>query len=136
MISSKVLQTNEKIFEKDFWGNLYGPLVYYIATLVSVLPIFLIFFLLYSILFFFSVWLNNGEGYNFIKFSLLLTFGVFLGGFAMGSLDSKYRALFSATLYLVGGFLIWIEDLPSFFYYYSYLSPIRFGFQGGLTIEF
>lgn len=63
-----------------------------------------------AIIYYFAIGLNDNNMFNFLKFALVETFGLFLTGAAFGTLDPMYRGYITTILYFSGGFLVRVVD--------------------------
>lgn len=120
---------------------MYHLSAYYMAKLVSEIPLMLFTPSLYHIITYWIVGLNGADGFFGTWFVLILTcfvgqsLGLFLGAVIM---NLKRIIVFGSvvvlTCMLLGGF--YVQDLPFWLQWARYLSFITYSFWGSLQVNF
>jgi ABC-type multidrug transport system ATPase subunit len=144
--SSPLLFQQIRIYNRDKQSGLYGTFAFYIANLVYVIPYFFVCISLGSVVMFYVMGLNNNLPSNFFWFFGFLFVGSFIGGLTLGmfvavsvsrlELIAPMTSILTIPVFLVSGFFANIKTISWPLFLYSYISPLRFIFQGMTTVEF
>ncbi|CBH15812.1 ATP-binding cassette protein, putative [Trypanosoma brucei gambiense DAL972] len=133
------------IFVREHRAGMYCVLAYYIGKIVQDVPITVVTNLLFDIIVYFTMGLQQGVG-KFLLFSCTCTFVVLNSYFLCLFLSSLSRniqvANIVAPLVLVllllpsGGVLMGTQSLPFFWRWLKYVSFVRYGLAGLVVNEF
>ena len=137
----------KKIFNKERQAKLYSYGSFYLSLqFYDIFPMIPVYALL-TLLYYLGIPLNQDQGVeNFFYFYFFSIVGGFLTGnslgFMIGSIATsaeQVSALIPITILpfmLVNGFFANLKTVNPFLLGFSYLSPIRFAFQGACLTEF
>ncbi len=139
---STTVPSDHPVVTKERASGTYHLSAYFMAKLVSELPLMLFAPSLFHIITYFIVGLNSGaDGFFGTWFTLILTcfvgqsLGLFLGALIM---DLRriivYGALIVLSCMLLGGF--YVQSLPFWLQWAQYLSFITYSFRSSLQINF
>lgn len=125
------------ILKKERFNNWYQIRTYYFALLIANIPVQLSFAMAYTS---FSYFLSNqplvwNRFLMFLSISILTTFIADSYGLLIGTLLNPVNGTFAGaistcTFLVFAGFLAMFKDMPRYLYYCSYLSYLRYSFDG------
>jgi len=125
------------ILRKEHFNNWYQLKTYYIATLVTTLPLQILFSFIYSSI---SYVLTSQpmEWYRFFMFLLILTMTSLISesiGLGLGVIFNVINGMFFGSIMLcmmlcLSGYMIFFSHMPVILYYVSYINYYRHAFEG------
>lgn len=125
------------ILRKEHFNNWYQLKTYYIATLVITLPLQILFSFVYSSI---SYVLTSQpiELHRFFMFLLILILTSLLSesiGLGLGVIFNIVNGMFFGCIIIclmlsLAGYLVFFTHMPVIIYYMSYMSYIRYAFEG------
>jgi energy-coupling factor transporter ATP-binding protein EcfA2 len=134
---------NVVICIKEYNRRIYRISAYYISTVISNLPVFILMPLLFSSVLF---WVANVDDSfsHYVSFvgTVILTsnFGGALGAFSSSFWSSVESAIATTIpvvqiLYLCSGFFVSLRHVPSIFRFIQYISPFYYGYSTLYELE-
>lgn len=145
-LTSTLFIPRKQIFLKDKQNRLYDDGPFYLATQLYILPLYLVNIVISVVAIYFATQLNNDPHTNLGWYLLLSYLGAFIGGgsigLLLGILADKLEdvgALFPVFIlpqFIVAGFFANVKNMTWPLYLLSFISPIRFTFQGMILTEF
>ncbi|EFN71685.1 ATP-binding cassette sub-family G member 4, partial [Camponotus floridanus] len=125
------------ILRKEHFNNWYQLKTYYIATLVTTLPLQILFSFIYLSI---SYVLTGQpmEWYRYFMFLFILALASLISenvGLCLGIIFNVINGMFFGATVLsmmlcLSGYMIFFKDMPVFFYYVSYINYYRHAFEG------
>lgn len=133
---------NERtVVNKERASGYYRLSAYYLAKVISELPLVIIQPTLYLTIVYWAAGLNKSESFLTMLFLVLLTtvaaqsVGLFIGALVMDFKKSiVIAALYALTSMLLGGF--YQKNIPSWLQWFQYLSYLTYSYEATLTTEF
>jgi len=126
-------------FKRDYEKRLYSPITFYLLSSFYQLPLFLILIAGYVIANCFFLNINTGENWSFVPMWYFILVIVYTAAMGIGDfvsvllrdiqLANQMFPVFVVPLFLSSGFVGVAKDFVFYLFYYSYISPFRFGFQ-------
>ncbi|KMQ91979.1 atp-binding cassette sub-family g member 1 [Lasius niger] len=125
------------ILRKERFNNWYQLKTYYIATLVTTLPLQILFSLIYSSITY--VLTNQPMEWNrFFMFLLILALTSFASesvGLGLGAIFNPINGTFFGAITVcamlsLAGYLVFFNHMPVILYYVSYVNYFRYAFEG------
>ena len=136
----------KQIFLKDQQGKVYNKSIFFISSIFYILPFYIILNLGSIAIYFYATDLNNAVFNQFLWFCGFVLFGSFLGGIAVGTLVGVFVAkienigaaipIIALPMFLVAGFLAAVKTMSWPLRIFSFISPLRYSFQGLILNEF
>ncbi|CAG2166748.1 unnamed protein product, partial [Oppiella nova] len=127
-----------QVFHKEYHNSWYSCITYYLAKVLSDVPLQVITPLIYMVI---TYWYSN-QPHEPIRFGLLLFISIILSFLAQSIgectsaiyMDNQNAAVFAGGLIplpmiLFGGFLVKVERMPVYLQPLSWLSFLRFAFE-------
>jgi len=145
-LSSTVLTFGQEkpIFVREVQSRLYRSYTYFLGKLTSELPLYLVFPTAYAVICYFIIGLQ-GDVEKFFQFLLAITLlsiaGVALG-LVIGSIAStasgaaSLMPAFMLPFLLFSGFFVTTDNIPLYFRWIQYISPIYYSLSSLLISEF
>lgn len=133
------------MFAKEQGSNLYSPTAYFIARVISELPMLIISPSIFSVIVYFGLGLNTTDGSHFIVFwlyNILLSMVSAGAGFAIGAIfKEKMMAVTMVGVIIVPfmlycGFFINQQSMNPIVYPFEYVSIFKYGYQALMINEF
>ncbi|XP_067048982.1 uncharacterized protein [Acropora muricata] len=133
---------NERtVVNKERASGYYRLSAYYLAKVISELPLVIFQPTLYLTIVYWAAGLNKSESFLTMLFLVLLTtfaaqsVGLFIGALVMDFKRSiVIAALYALTSMLLGGF--YQKNIPSWLQWFQYLSYLTYSYEAALTTEF
>ncbi|XP_074625130.1 uncharacterized protein LOC141883522 isoform X2 [Acropora palmata] len=133
---------NERtVVNKERASGYYRLSAYYLAKVISELPLVILQPTLYLTIVYWAAGLNKSESFLTMLFLVLLTtvaaqsVGLFIGALVMDFKKSiVIAALYALTSMLLGGF--YQKNIPSWLQWFQYLSYLTYSYEAALTTEF
>lgn len=133
---------NERtVVNKERASGYYRLSAYYLAKVISELPLVILQPTLYLTIVYWAAGLNKSESFLTMLFLVLLTtvaaqsVGLFIGALVMDFKKSiVIAALYALTSMLLGGF--YQKNIPSWLQWFQYLSYLTYCYEAALTTEF
>ncbi|XP_044169306.1 ABC transporter G family member 14-like [Acropora millepora] len=133
---------NERtVVNKERASGYYRLSAYYLAKVISELPLVILQPTLYLTIVYWAAGLNKSESFLTMLFLVLLTtvaaqsVGLFIGALVMDFKKSiVIAALYAMTSMLLGGF--YQKNIPSWLQWFQYLSYLTYCYEAALTTEF
>ncbi|XP_032690320.1 ATP-binding cassette sub-family G member 4-like [Odontomachus brunneus] len=127
------------ILRKEYFNKWYQLRTYYMAILVSTIPLQIIYGLLYS----FITYYMTSQPPEFSRFFMyliiiILSFFIWEGfGLGLGATFELVNGLFvgcflTCSMSSLAGLIVFFKDMTCFMYYISYLSILRYAFDGAV----
>ncbi|EFN82123.1 ATP-binding cassette sub-family G member 1, partial [Harpegnathos saltator] len=125
------------IVRKERFNNWYKLRTYYIATIVCALPLHMAYASIYSVVSYFMT-SQPLEYYRFFMYLLIAILNSFISegmGLSLGAIFNPVNGTFLGSIIVcimlcLAGFLIFFTHMPRFLFYISYLSVLRYTFEG------
>lgn len=125
------------VLRKEQFNNWYQLRTYYVAVLLATLPVQMLFAVVYcSISYFLSSQpLDWNRFLMFLTVAVLTTLTAEGVGLLLGTMVNPINGTFlgaisTAALLTFAGFLVFFNHMPTILYYISYLSYLRYSFEG------
>jgi ABC-type multidrug transport system ATPase subunit/ABC-type multidrug transport system permease subunit len=145
-LSSTSFIPQKQIFLKDYQGRVYNRSAFFLASFIYIIPFYICMQIGACAIYFYATDLNNDEFVQFLWFNGFVVFGSFLGGIALGTLVGvivpKIENIGAAIpiialpMFLVAGFLAAVKTMAWPLRIFSFISPLRYAFQGLILNEF
>lgn len=145
-LSSTSILPEKQVYDRDKNSWLYHPGSFYFSAILYPIPPFVIIFLVLSIAIFYFNGLNSDPKTNVLWMLAFTVFNGLLCGLAMGSMAgviapdlktlSAINPLVTLPNMLVAGSFVTVRSLTWPLFLMSYLTPVRFIFQGLILVEF
>ncbi len=145
-VTSTLFIPQKQIYMKDRQTRMYAKFPFFISNALYIIPFYLINVTIAVIIYFYSFGLNNDMAGNLAWIWALFFFTGFISGCAFGMLITmlvnKVEDTGPATPLLlipqivVAGFFASIKTVTWPLFIFSFTSPIRFAYQGMMTVEF
>lgn len=145
-LSATNILPEKHVYDRDKNSRLYHPGTFYFCAILYPIPMFTILFLIVAVSLYFINGLNNEPSTN-ILWGLALTVGTgMLCGLAVGSMAgviapdlktvSAVVPMITLPNMLVAGSFVTVRSLTWPLFLLSYITPVRFIFQGLILLEF
>jgi len=141
-----VIMGNRAIFYKHKESHFYGSASYYLSVLVSDVPLAFIEILIFSLITYWMCGLNAAEsGMRFFYFLLLMfitnvTMANFIRAIAFNAANPDAAAGiapgFIVMFVFFSGFLLSRKEIPPWFIWLHYLSPVKYMVEGLMINEY
>ena len=145
-LASTLFIPRKQIFLKDKQSRLYDDGPFYLAVQLYVLPLYAINIVISVVAIYYATGLNNDPNTNLLWQLAYSYIGAFIGGgglgLILGIVANKIEdvgALFPVFIlpqFIVAGFFANVKNMTWPLYILSFISPIRFTFQGMILTEF
>lgn len=136
----------KQIFLKDQQGKIYNKSIFFISSIFYILPFYLVLNLASAAIYFYATDLNNENVSLFLWFCGFVLFGSFLGGVSLGTFVGVFVSkienigaaipIIALPMFLVAGFLAAVKTMAWPLRIFSFISPLRYSFQGLILNEF
>jgi len=133
-------------FKQDHHKRLYSPTTFYLLSSLYQLPLFLVLIAVYVIVSCCFLDLNTGDNWSLVPMWYLIVVLVYISAMGIGDLISvllrdiqlanQMFPIFVVPLFLSSGFIGVAKDFTFYLFYYSYISPFRFGFQAAALNQY
>ena len=125
-------------------NKMYTVFPYYIAKILSDVPVFLIVPMIFTLITFFAIGFTRQVDIFFgffISLAMNTLAGVSLGylissAFTVAALALAIAPVIAMPLMLVGGFFANTDSFPVWLQYFSYISPFKYAFNNMAKLEF
>lgn len=125
------------ILKKERFNNWYQLRTYYVALIVYMIPLLILFASIYSTV----TYLMTNQPYDYSRFFmylLIITLTTLVGevmGLGLGAVFTPITGTFvgsiiTCVMLSLAGFLIFLKHMPTYFYYASYLNLLQYEFNG------
>lgn len=141
-----VFLERKRIYKKDKQKRMYWPSVFYLVNQLFQLPYFLLVTLLILIMVYFSLELNKASAAVFFWYLFFFFAGGYLGGSSLAIVISvvvnsmqevgAVNPIIILPANVIAGFFAQVKNVLEPLRTISYLSPVRFMFQGTILAEF
>eukprot|EP00127_Corallochytrium_limacisporum_P002802 Clim_evm15s141 gene=Clim_evmTU15s141 len=132
-----VFGMERKVFEREYAGNFYGLTSYFVSKVVTELPYSVIFPMIGSAIMYWMIGYQADAGKFFIyTLTLILlanaggAIGIFAGcAFSDLAVANAILPLIILPLMIFSGFFVNDDNIPPYFDWIKYLSPMKYGFS-------
>lgn len=144
MMTTSTFQGERPVFLREQANKMYTVFPYYIAKVLSDIPVFLVVPMIFTLITFFSIGFTRQVNIFFgvyVSLAMNTLAGVSLGylissAFTNASLALAIAPVLAMPLMLVGGFFANSDTMPSWIQYFSYVSPFKYAFNNIAKLEF
>lgn len=126
------------VMKKEWFNNWYNLRTYYISSMVATMPAQMMFAVAHSTVSYFL----SGQPQEPLRYAMFVTicmlvtivaesFGLFIGIVCPVVVNGTFFAsVYTAYLILFSGFMALLKDIPSWLFWMSDISFLRYGFEG------